>query len=55
MKINGIEFEFMSSVIPPTNEESVKLKLKLAIKHHQKTNLHHPEAWPTRPSAFFKT
>ncbi len=43
-KFHGIEFEFMAPGIP-TVEESAKLKLKLAIHHHQKTNPHHPEAW----------
>jgi hypothetical protein len=43
-KFFGIEFEFMAPGTP-MQEESAKLKLKLAIHHHQKTNLHHPEAW----------
>src|SRR4051812_28923081 len=42
-KFYGIEFEFMSPVA--STEDPSKLKLKLAIQHHQKTNLHHPEAW----------
>ena len=42
-KFYGIEFEFMSPV--PSPEDPSKLKMKLAIQHHQKTNLHHPEAW----------
>ena len=44
-KFTGIEFEFMSPN-QPTKEEEAKLKLKLAIHHHNSTNLHHPEAWP---------
>jgi hypothetical protein len=43
-KFFGIEFDFMSPG-QPTKEDEAKLKLKLAIQHHQKTNLHHPEAW----------
>lgn len=42
-KFTGIEFEYLSSGNP--TEAEGKLKLKLAIHHHQKTNLHHPEAW----------
>lgn len=43
-KFHGIEFEYMAPGVP-TEKEEAKLKLKLAIHHHQKTNLHHPEAW----------
>ncbi len=43
-KFAGIEFEFLSPG-HPEQLENAKLKLKLAIHHHQKTNLHHPEAW----------
>jgi hypothetical protein len=43
-KFSGIEFEFMAPGTP-TVEDQAKLKLKLAIYNHQKTNLHHPEAW----------
>ena len=42
-KFHGIEFEYLS--IGPSNEESAKLKLKLAIHHHRKTNPHHVEYW----------
>ena len=42
-KFTGIEFEYLSSGNP--TEENAKLKLKLAIHHHNTTNLHHPEAW----------
>jgi hypothetical protein len=43
-KFHGIEFEFMA---PGVNVEAdgAKLKLKLAIHHHNSTNRHHPEAW----------
>jgi len=43
-KFYGIEFEFMSPNITPI-EEGSKLKLKLAVHHHNSTNKHHPEAW----------
>lgn len=42
-KFTGIEFEYLSLHNP--TEENTKLKLKLAIHHHNTTNLHHPEAW----------
>ena len=42
-KFHGIEFEYLSLENPI--EENNKLKLKLAIHHHQTTNLHHVEAW----------
>lgn len=29
----------------PTEEEGAKLKLKLAVRQHRKTNPHHPEYW----------
>lgn len=44
-KFYGIEWDHMAPGTPAA-EEGVKLKLKLAIQHHQETNLHHPEAWP---------
>lgn len=43
-KFHGIEFEFMAPG-QKYEEEGAKLKLKLAVHHHRKTNLHHPEAW----------
>jgi hypothetical protein len=43
-KFHGIEFEFMAPGVP-TEEESAKLKMKLAIHHHNTTNKHHPENW----------
>lgn len=43
-KFHGIEFEYLS--ITTTNgEEDKKLKLKLAVHHHNTTNPHHPEYW----------
>ncbi len=42
-KFYGIEFEYLSLSNP--TEENTKLKLKLAVRHHQTTNKHHPEAW----------
>ena len=42
-KFTGIEFEYLSSGNP--TEENAKLKLKMAVQHHQMTNKHHPEAW----------
>jgi hypothetical protein len=42
-KFHGIEFEYLSLNNP--SEENNKLKLKLAIHHHNSTNKHHPEAW----------
>lgn len=42
-KLCGIEFEYLSLNNP--SEENTKIKLKLAIHHHQKTNPHHVEYW----------
>lgn len=42
-KFYGIEFEYLSLNNP--SEESGKLKLKLAVRHHNTTNPHHPEYW----------
>lgn len=44
-KFKGIEFEYMAPGIP-SNEESAKIKLKMAIHQHQITNPHHVEYWP---------
>lgn len=44
-KFFGIEWENMAPG-QTSNEESAKLKLKMAIQHHRSINLHHPEAWP---------
>ena len=43
-KFHGIEFEYMA---PGTtiNEETAKLKMKMAVSHHRKINPHHPEYW----------
>jgi len=43
-KFWGIEWEYMSPG-QPTEEEGAKLKLKLAVQHHNRTNEHHPEYW----------
>ena len=42
-KFHGIEFEYLS--LNNLSEDNNKLKLKLAIHHHNSTNKHHPEAW----------
>jgi hypothetical protein len=42
-KFHGIEFEYLSLNNPI--EEGGKLKLKLAVHHHNTTNPHHPEYW----------
>jgi len=42
-KFSGIEWDYLS--ILPSKEEETKLKLKLAIQHHNQTNTHHPEHW----------
>ena len=43
-KFSGIEFEFLTTGIP-NQEENAKLKLKLAVHHHQSTQPHHPEMY----------
>lgn len=43
-KFFGIEWENLSSGNP--KEDTAKLKMKLAIHHHNTTNKSHPEAWP---------
>ena len=43
-KFHGIEWDNMAPGTP-SKEESAKLKLKLAIQHHNTTNFHHPEHW----------
>ena len=43
-KFIGIEWENMAPGVP-VQENAAKLKLKMAIHHHNSTNLHHPEAW----------
>lgn len=42
-KFCGIEWEYMAP--GPTVEEGAKLKLKMAVQHHSRTNQHHPEYW----------
>ena len=44
-KFVGIEWENMAPVGMSAQESAAKLKLKMAIHHHNSTNLHHPEAW----------
>jgi len=43
-KFHGIEWDHMAPG-KPAEEESAKLKLKLAVMHHNRTNSHHPEYW----------
>ena len=43
-KFFGIEWDHMSPG-QPTIEEGAKLRLKLAVQHHNRTNQHHPEYW----------
>jgi len=45
-KFHGIEWEQMAPG-EASNEEGAKLKLKLAVQHHNRTNPHHPEYWGT--------
>lgn len=42
-KFSGIEFEFLSD--NDVLKKETKLKMKLAIHHHNSTNPHHPEFW----------
>lgn len=46
-KLHGIEFEFMSPGIN-TNEETAKLKMKMAIQQHRSVNPHHVEYWNSK-------
>lgn len=41
-KFSGIEWDYLMGT---SETEEDKLHLALAIKHHNRTNLHHPEAW----------
>jgi len=43
-KFWGVEWEYMAPG-QPTVEEGAKLKLKLAVQHHNRVNAHHPEFW----------
>ncbi len=43
-KFSGIEWDNMAPG-QSCQEEGAKLKLKMAIHHHNSTNFHHPEAW----------
>jgi len=45
-KFWGVEWDHMAPG-QPTIEEGAKLKMKLAVQHHAKTNPHHPEFWGT--------
>jgi hypothetical protein len=42
-KFSGIEWEYLSII--SSKEEETKLKLKMAISNHRKTNPHHVEFW----------
>ena len=47
-KFQGIEYEYMAPLfakVGASADEPKKLKLKIAIQHHNSTNYHHPEAW----------
>lgn len=45
-KFHGIEWDNLTLINTAQEEENVaKLKLKLAINHHNTTNRHHPESW----------
>lgn len=41
-KFTGIEWDYLLSTAETAEE---KTKLSLAVHHHNRTNLHHPEAW----------
>jgi len=43
-KFAGIEWENLAPG-QIAQEDGAKLKLKMAVLHHQKTNAHHPEYW----------
>ena len=43
-KFWGIEWDHMAPG-QPSIEDGAKLKLKLAVQHHNRTNSHHPEFW----------
>ena len=44
-KFFGIEWDNLVGEPRQEDEKIVKLKLKLAINHHNSTNFHHAEAW----------
>lgn len=49
-KFSGIEWDYLLA-----DEDVANINLALAIKHHNRTNLHHPEAWlgiKNMPSVF---
>ncbi len=41
-KFSGIEWDYL---LNDSEDAADKANLALAIKHHNRTNLHHPEAW----------
>jgi len=43
-KLEGIEWDNMAPGVT-IQEDTAKLKLRLAVNHHNSTNLHHPECW----------
>lgn len=43
-KFQGIEWEYMAPG-QPSVDDGAKLRLKLAVAHHNRTNPHHPEYW----------
>ncbi len=43
-KFHGIEWDELVVGVP-TKEDEAKLKLKMAIHHHNSTNPHHPDFW----------
>lgn len=43
-KFDGIEWDNMAPGVP-VQEDTAKLKLKMAVHHHNSTNPHHPEYW----------
>ena|GEM_PF-3332656 len=45
-KFYGIEFDYLAKLSNANmKEETAKLKMKMAVQHHQKTNPHHVEYW----------
>jgi hypothetical protein len=46
-KFGGIEYEYMAPLFAKkeSGEDTKKMKLKMAISHHNQTNFHHPESW----------
>ena len=44
-KWRGIEWDSLINLVPDDDKKITKLKLRLAINHHQKNNFHHIEYW----------